>query len=206
MREPFEQPYHTNHGDLSEEIERARKEREGPPQDPWAAAYPHVVTLACRMLSATTTSERKQEALVANFSSLARRIVEGATGHSTFQEQLAAVQGLVDDAPGGKLDLRSQRGTSLPEPPLLLRAYGEMLPALQQEFERDCSREDLRAHVSLLHPDLAPEVIAEAIEDNASHATHVILGSRYGRSWQRVRDVLTEARKESHAKQPPKSS
>jgi len=95
---------------LGELIEETRRQRAGPPWDPWTVAYPHALALARDIFWREIKDERRREGVIAEFDARVARIERALEGRDTFGDQLLALDQVFEYADFDGLDLRTRRG------------------------------------------------------------------------------------------------
>jgi hypothetical protein len=188
---------------LSEIIKEAHRQREGPPVDPWIAAYPHVLALARRMLFNEIKDQAKRDAALKEFDSRIGCIEEGLDQCNTMGDQLFALQEVLEDANFDPLDLRTSREGRGPDVESLLEEYDSDYQQILKIFGRLADRKpaQLVERLGIAFPFLTPRQASKAARSKPSWATCVVIGARYALSPSRIRDLRTEAR-QRRAREP----
>ena len=181
---------------LSAIIEEARRQREGPPIDPRAAAYEHVLLIARSMLW-REAPRRKRNEVIEEFDKRAARFEEALDGHESLGSQLAALERAIGDADLGGFDRRSHRESKAPEGESLLSEYETLLPTVKRIFGEQPRPEisKLIEHLLVAFPSLTQDQVAEAAHDKPSWGAYTILGVNHDLSPSSIRDLLTAARR-----------
>ena len=182
---------------LNEMIEEARRQREGPPVDPWVAAYPHVLVLARGMLFNEIKDQAKREAALKEFNARIERIEDRLARCETMGDQLLALQKVSEDANLAALDLRTCREGRAPDGESLLEEHDSVHQQVLEIFGRFADRKPLQLveRLEITFPFLTPTQASKAAHSNTSWAAYTVIGANHSLSPSRIRNLLTEARR-----------
>lgn len=184
--------------DLVDLIEESRRQRAGPPLDPWAAAYPHTLALARDVLWREIKDEDRREVVLKEFEARVARIEEALKDCNSLGEQILALDQVLGDANFLGLDLREHRESRGPDDDEdLLDEYEPIASRVRAIFGRRAGwdRAQVAQRLQIAYPHLTSKQAARATFDRPSWVALTVLGARYALSPSRVRNRLTEARR-----------
>jgi len=184
--------------ELVDLIEETRRQRAGPPRDPWAVAYPHAQAVARDMIWREIKNDRRREAVLEEFADRIGRIEKCLEGCDTLGDQLLALDHVLGHADFRGLDLRSRRDRKGPDDEALLAEYKKVHQRMRALFGQKSDRvyDRLAERLAIEFPHLNPEQVADAVSETPSWAACIAVGALHDLSAARVRDRIGAASKQ----------